>query len=338
MTSTDFSAAARRRYQKASLWTRVRMHPAGPIGILFSLVLAGCIVVGLLFPDKFFFLRSSNIQLILRSIPNFGIVALGVGILMIAGEFDLSVGATYVAAPFMMALAYSVGVPLLPSILIALIMAATIGLINATITLRFGIPSFIATIGMMFIVRTATPFMVPYDSRSVRFAPPAEIKAIFTGKLLGIPAQFYWFIGLALFAYVLMNRHFLGNHFFSTGGDARAARFSGIKVVRVKTIAFMIASVFASIAGILAVFRTRAASTEPQFQIELFAVAICVMGGLSLFGGRGAILGIVLGAAVLQLVQDVIILARLPGFYLDMFLGIMIVAAVVVNQIARRTY
>lgn len=338
MTTTDIQEAARKRYTEASLWSRFRAHPAGPITILFAGVLAGCLLASLIFPDQFGFLRSGNLKLVLRAIPNFGIVALGVGILMISGEFDLSVGATYVAAPFFMALAYSQGVPLVFAFAIAIAIALAIGFMNATITLRFGIPSFIATIGMLFIVRTVTPFVVPYHLRGVRFSPPAEIKTLFTGNFLGVPANFWWFLGLAAVAYILLNRHFLGNHFFATGGDARAARFAGINVRRVKTISFMLASVFAMLAGCLAIFRVNAASTEPQMQIELFAVAICVMGGLSLFGGRGSILGIVLAAAVLQLIQDVIILARLPGFYLDLFVGLMIVLGVVINQISRRTY
>ena len=329
---------AQARYQPISWMTRLRRHPAGPVAVVFFGLLVACIVAGLLLPDRFFFLYRGNLSLVLRAIPTFGIVALGVGLLMIAGEFDLSVGSVYVAAPFAMAFAFAAGVPLPLAILLAFAIAIGVGLVNAFITLRFGVPSFITTLGMLFIVRTAAPFIVGYR-RSLTFRPPAEFKAILTGNVFGIvPAQIVWFLGLALIAYLILNRHFLGNRFFAAGGDSRAARFAGINVALTKTLAFVLASVFATISGIFNVTRLSNAQTNPQLFIELFAVAICVMGGLSLFGGRGAVVGIVLGAALLQLVQDAIILARLPGFYLDMFVGMMIVLGVVLNQAVRREY
>ena len=335
MAQSASSAAAQTRYKPASWLTQLRLHTAGPIAIVCGGLLLGCIVAGLLAPDRFFFLTSANLTLVLRAIPNFGMVTLGVGLLMIAGEFDLSVGSVYVAAPFAMAFAFAAGVPLPLAILLAFGIAIMIGLTNAFITLRFGIPSFITTLGMLFIVRTVAPFVVGYQ-RSLNFRPPAEFKAALVGDFFGIPAQFVWFLGFALIAYLLLNRHFLGNQFFAAGGDAQAARFAGVNVNRAKTLAFVLAPVFATTSGIFSVTRISTSATNPQLFIELFAVAICVMGGLSLFGGRGSVAGIVLGATLLQLVQDVIVLARLPGFYLDMFVGLMIVFGLVLNQAVRR--
>lgn len=337
MAASTASTPGAGRYREAGAWARLRRHPAGPVAIMFCALLTACIVAGLLVPDRFVFLSEGNLRLVLRAIPNFGIVALGVGLLMIAGEFDLSVGAVFVVTPFAMAFAYAQGVPLPLAILLALAIAVGIGLINGLITLRFGIPSFITTLGMLFIVRTSAPFLVGY-ARSLNFQPPELFRTILVGEIGPIPAQFIWFLVLAGIAYLILNRHFFGNHLFAAGGNPDAARFAGINVARTKLIAFMLSSVFATIAGIMSVTRLNTAMTNPQLFIELFAVAICVVGGLSLFGGRGSVIGIVLGAAVLQLVQDIIILARLPGFYLDMFVGIMIVAGVIVNQMVRRKY
>jgi len=337
MTESSHAHAAA-RYRPASRWTRIRVHPAGPVAIMFFGLLAACVIVGLIIPEKFVFLSQANLTLLLRAIPSYGIVALGVGLLMVTGEFDLSVGAVFVAAPFAMAFAYTeAGIALPIAILFSVAIAAGIGLANGLITLKFGIPSFITTLGMMFIVRTTAPFIVGY-TRSISFKPPPAFREALVGSIGPIPAQFIWFIGFAVIAYLILNRHFLGNHFFAAGGNPNAARFAGINVFRTKLFAFVLCSVFACISGIFAVTRLNLAQTAPQFFIELFAVAICVIGGLSLFGGRGSVIGIVLGAAVLQLVQDVIILARLPGFYLDMFVGVMIVIGVVVNQMVRRKY
>ena len=325
------------RYRRAGPWMRLRLHPAGPVAIMFFGLLAACIVAGLLVPGSFVFLGAGNLKLLLRAVPNYGLVAVGVGLLMIAGEFDLSVGAVYVVAPFAMAYAVVQGVPLPLAILLALAVAVLIGLANGLITLYFRIPSFITTLGMLFIVRTSAPFIVGYE-RSVPFQPPEAFKYALTGNLGPISLHFIWFIGLSAVAYLILNRHFLGNHFFAAGGDPRAARFAGINVFAAKLLAFVLCSVFATVAGIFSVTRLTTAMTNPQLFIELFAIAICVIGGLSLSGGRGSVIGIVLGACVLQLVQDVIILARLPGFYLDMFVGIMIVVGVVINQVVRRKF
>jgi simple sugar transport system permease protein len=329
------------RYRRASWQSRVRSHPAGPVTILFVVMLAGCIVASLLLPEQFRFLLPGNLSLVLRQIPNLGLVALGVGILMIAGEFDLSVGSVFVAAPFATAVAYDAGVPFALAVLIAIAIAVVIGLINAGITLGFRIPSFITTLGMLFIVRTAAPYIVDlYGGRkSLPFRPPEGFKEVLTVDVFGfLPAQFIWFLLFAVLAYLLLNRHFLGNHFFAAGGDPKAAQFAGINVNRTKTVAFVLSSVFATISGIFTITRVAVAQTNPQLFIELYAVAICVIGGLSLFGGRGSVLGIVIGACVLQLVQDIILLAQLPGFYLDMFVGLMIVAGVVINQAIKRKY
>lgn len=338
MTATVDAAA---RYRRSDWLTTVRSHPAGPVTILFVVMLAGCIVASLILSEQFRFLLPGNLSLVLRQIPNLGIVALGVGLLMIAGEFDLSVGSVFVAAPFGMAVLYDAGVPFPVAILIAIAIAVGIGLLNGSITLYFRIPSFITTLGTLFIVRTAAPYIVDlYGGRkSLPFRPPEGFKEAVTADLFGfLPVQFVWFLGLAFLAYLLLNRHFLGNHFFAAGGDTKAAQFAGINVNRTKMAAFVLSSVFATVSGIFTITRVAVAQTNPQLFIELYAVAICVIGGLSLFGGRGSILGIVIGACVLQLVQDIILLAQLPGFYLDMFVGLMIVAGVVINQAIKRKY
>ena len=316
----------------------MRVHPAGPVAIMFFGLLAACVIAGLIIPDKFVFLSQANLTLLLRAIPSYGIVALGVGLLMVTGEFDLSVGAVFVAAPFAMAYRLCRG---------GSGAAGRDPDLDGDRRLhrprqwpdhaqvRHPVVHHHARHDVHRADRA--PFIVGY-TRSISFKPPPAFREALVGSVGPIPAQFIWFIGFAVIAYLILNRHFLGNHFFAAGGNANAARFAGINVFRTKLFAFVICSVFANISGIFAVTRLNLAQTAPQFFIELFAVAICVIGGLSLFGGRGSVIGIVLGAAVLQLVQDVIILARLPGFYLDMFVGIMIVVGVVVNQMVRRKY
>jgi simple sugar transport system permease protein len=130
----------------------------------------------------------------------------------------------------------------------------------------------------------------------------------------------------------------LGNHFFAVGGNRDSAVSVGINAGRAKMAAFVISSLFATAAGILSVTRVNSGTTETQSFMELEAVAVCVMGGIALTGGRGSVIGICLGACMLRLVQDVIIMAQLPGFYLDLFIGIVIVFGVTLNQVAKKKY
>ena len=331
------SNTARDRYAGASVFDRFRAHPAGNVVLVFLVFLAVCVIVSLSIPDDFRFLQSANIRILMRAIPPLGIMALGVGLLMICGEFDLSVGAVFIVAPYVMVFAYVNDVPLALAIIAGMGTGMAIGLINGVITTRFGIPSFITTLGMLFILRAGARIIA--NNRPLSFFPPDGFEDALTGRLGAyMQAQFLWFIGIAVVCYLFLNRHRLGNHFFAAGGNRDAALSVGINVVRTKLLAFVICSGLATFAGIISTTRINSATSTPVLFLELAAIAICVIGGLALAGGRGAIVGIVVGTFILQMVKDVIILAKLPGFYLDMFIGIVIVFGVVLNQLARKKY
>ena len=325
------------RYAGASVLDRIRAHPAGNVIIVFLVFLAVCVIVALWNPSEFRFLQSANIRILMRAIPPLGIMALGVGLLMICGEFDLSVGAVFIVAPYVMVFAYVNDVPLGLAFLAGMGSGMLVGLINGLITTRFGIPSFITTLGMLFILRAGARIIA--NNRPLSFFPPDGFEEVLTGRIgTYMQAQFLWFIAIAIVCYLFLNRHRIGNHFFSVGGNRDAALSVGINVVRTKLLAFVIGSGLATFAGIISTTRINSATSTPQLFLELEAIAICVIGGLALTGGRGAIIGIVAGTFILQMVKDVIILAKLPGFYLDMFIGIVIVFGVVLNQLARKKY
>ena len=171
------------------------------------------------------------------------------------------------------------------------------------------------------------------------FTPPEWFEALLTGELFGVvQMQFVWYLVAALGAYVLLNRHWLGNHFFAVGGNRTAAQQVGIDVRRTKLWAFVLCSVFTVLAGCIAMVRLGTATTEPTAFLELEAVAACVMGGIALTGGRGSILGVVVGACMFHLVKDIILLTRLPAYYLDLFVGVVIVFGVTLNQAAKKKY
>lgn len=331
------SSAASTRYIRKSVFEWFRAHPAGNVILVFLLVLLICVVLGFLFPESFRFNSKSNIIILQRAIPTLGIMSLGVGILMIAGEFDLSVGAVFGLTSYIMVLIFSGDMPILLGVAAALVVAASIGYVNGYITTRFGIPSFITTLGTLFIFRAGGRLVS--GNKPILFHVPDWFDEMTTGRLFGyLQAQFLWFLALALIAWIILNRTVIGNHFFTVGGNEIAAQQLGVRVHRTKRIAFVLSSLTASVAGMIAITRVGSANTDPQVFMELEAVAACVMGGVALTGGRGSIAGIFVGAVMFHLVKDIILLAGLPGFYLDLFIGLVIVLGVTLNQIAKKRY
>jgi simple sugar transport system permease protein len=303
--------------------------------VLFVLVQVVCIVVSLLFPDYFRYLTPSNISVQLKAIPVLGVIALGVGVLMISGEYDLSVGATYTFTGIVMAkLVAENNISAFVAAPIALMVGALIGLLNGYVTIRFNIPSFIATLGAMLFWQGMT--LLYHGATSQRFeATPAFIHMM-AGSVGPMEAAFLWFVALALIFWTVLHHHKLGNHIFAVGGNKQAATAIGINPSRVKMMAFGMAGFCAAMSGILATSRVGAIQPGQGAGLELRAIAACVIGGLSLSGGRGTILGVFLGSALIYTIEDILLLIRAPGFYLDIFVGLLIVGSAIFNEMVRQ--
>lgn len=309
--------------------------PAGAILVVFLLVQAACITGGLLYPDEFRYLSPQNLTILMKAIPVLGCLALGAGVLMIAGEFDLSIGSVYAFTAILMAVMVEAGVSAFIAAPAAIAVGAAIGALNGIITLRFDLPSFIVSLGALLFWRGAV--LLYNGAVQVRFDPDPAFSALFAGSLFGINAAFLWIIGLALAFHALLHLHRFGNHVFATGGNRAAATAIGIATGRVKLIAFAIAGGMAAFAGILATSRVGSVQPGQGAGLELQAIAACVIGGLALTGGRGSILGIMLGVMLIHTITDVLLLLRAPGFYLDMFIAVLIVSASIFNHtLARR--
>ncbi len=330
--------AARPIHVKISDWTRDR--PEGGIAVMFSVLLLGCILGGLLFPDNFRFLAPANIEVTLKSVAPLGIMALGVGVLMIAGEFDLSVGSIYtftsiIAASF--ASSYLAGLGTLApfaAVACALLIGTAIGVANGFITLRFNIPSFITTLGTMLFWQGAV--LLYNGATPVSFRTPEPFNSLFNGQLGYVHAGLLWFALLSFVSYFILHHHRLGNHFYAVGGNRNAAYAIGVRPVTIKYFAFAIAGFTAAFAGIVAAARVSSVQPNGGQGLELQAIAACVIGGCALTGGRGSILGIVLGTLLIFLIKDVLLLLQAPGFYFNMFVGALIVMSVILNTAVRR--
>ena len=337
------AAAAARRGPDTPL-DRFRRYPWANIVIIYGVLLLACILADVVQADKFPFLSELNLSVLLQQIPRLMFLALGVGLLMICGEFDLSIGGVFVLAAFVMgSLIHDRGWPVPAAFFAALGSGFLVGTVNGLITTRFRIPSFITTLGMMFVMRGIVRWIAGSGSRSSinqQSLYPGELfEGILTGQIVGpIYAQFLWAIFLAICAYYLLNRHRFGNQLLAVGGNEEAAIAVGINADRVKLIAFMICSTMAALTGVVSATRINAViPTQFLVAFELRAIAACVVGGLFLFGGRGTILGMVLGAALLATIEDILALMRAPGEYFKAFIGIVLILAVVVNTfVAKR--
>jgi len=336
-TATDEAAAAAQRAKAAGRRYR-RQQSAFDILVIFLVVQALSIVYGLISPDSFAYTSFANIQTALYTIPiEVGIPALGVGVLMIAGEFDLSVGNNFIFSSIVMAQFSTNGMSVWLAALIGVVIGTAIGLINGLITLRLRIPSFITTLGTSFFWYAATFFV--HGASSQPFSPSPAFAALTTGAIGVIPATFLWWVVLALAFWGLLERNRIGNHIFAVGGNKQAATATGVRVDRTKLIAFALTGAMAALGGILAASYIGNIAPSNGQALPLEAIAACVIGGLALTGGRGTILGIVLGSALIYWIRDVLLLIGAPGFYINAPIGILIIGAAAIYELlrARRT-
>ena len=319
-----------------NLFDNIRSKPAGGILILFCSIQIVAIIGGLLYPDHFRYLNPANIAVLLKSMSPLGIMAIGVGVLMISGEFDLSVGTLYTFCAIVtatMVKEYALS-PYL-AMLVGIIVGIFAGLIHANIVNRFTIPSFIVTLGAMLLWKGGT--LLYHGAKSLRYKYESETyKTVLTGDIGVVDASFLWFIGVGIVFYFIVHHHKIGNHFFAVGGNPEAAIAIGINPKRVKLIAFAIAGGCAALSGVVAMSRVGSVQPGGGLGLELEAIAACVIGGCALMGGRGSIIGIMLGTALIYTIQDLLLLLRAPGFYFEMFVGGLIVLAVIINVTIRK--
>ncbi len=337
-------AAARRVPQGAPWLWRLKRYQAISVVVVYGLLLAVCLAWSFAAPSAFAFATTGNLAVLSQQIPVTAIAAIGVGILMVTGEFDISIAGTFTLVAFIVAIPFSeAGWPLWLSMLAGFGTAVAIGVLNGLITAWLGIPSFIATIGMMFFLRGVIRFVSINPQTNLNdsrpFFPGETFEAVLTGHLFGpVYAQLVWLVVVAVIGYLILNRHQIGNHMFTTGGNRDAAIAVGVNVRRVKLIAFVICAVTAGFAGLLQA--TRINQIEPSFAtvsgFELEAIAGVVVGGVSLYGGRGAILGMVLGAALIETVDNVLVLIGAPETIFKGLLGAIVIVAVILNNIVRR--
>jgi simple sugar transport system permease protein len=278
---------------------------------------------------------TSEVPVLLASTAQYGLIAVGEAMLMITGEIDLSAAKIYSTTPFFAFYLSAAGVPWPAAIPLALVGAAGIGWINGFITVRLGVPSLISTLGMLFLLNGAI--------LTVSHSQPARTPESFVNIFLGSDQQnagtgisqiaaFLWLVAVALAFTVVLRRTRFGLHTIAVGSNLLAARELGIRTERTKILNFVIMAVLAGLAGIIE--SCASGSIDPSAgdnTLTLYAIAAAVIGGTSLFGGSGTVIGALIGSFVVASLNDGLPLVGAQAGFADVPLGIAIVAAMILN-------
>ena len=310
---------------------RLLATPAGNILVAFVIIQILCVSASLLYPDDFRYLSPANISVMLKAIPTLGIIALGVGLLMVSGEFDLSVGSIYAFTAVVCSMAIAGGMSAWVAAPLMLILGAFISIANGLITIKFALPSFIVSLGAMLFWKGMIFFV--HGAQSIRFEASDTFQNVIAGSLGPFEMPFIWFVVLAVVFQIILRHHAFGNHIAAVGGDQQAAAANGVNPTKVKLICFAFAGSTAAFSGIISAARVGSVTPAQGGGLELQAITACVIGGVALAGGRGSMIGVFLGSVLIYTIQDVLLLMRAPGFYLDVFVGALIVLAAIANQV-----
>ena len=283
------------------------------------------------------FLSAENLRGMLGLLPEMGLVAIGVTVLMICGEFDLSVGSVFALMPMSVAIMLNADVPFAVAVLVGLAICALVGFINGFVTLRFAIPSFITTLGMLFMARSMTVVI------SGGFPPllPADLPTWLFTRYVGpgglIRMSFLWFGAIAVLMAALLSLTNLGNWIKASGGFLEAAGAMGIPVNRVKITCFILSSMLAGFAGLIQVLRLGSPLPSIGDGLELQAVAAAVIGGTALTGGVGTVLGAIVGALLIRVIDNGLVLTQVDANWFKFAVGGLTIFAVIANAWLRRT-
>jgi simple sugar transport system permease protein len=289
------------------------------------------------------FLSILNISNTLAFTVELGMIALAMTLLMTSGEFDLSVGSVFGLTPVIMwTLANTAGVPLVLAFLIALGVAAFIGLTNGWFVTFLKIPSFLVTLGMLLVARGTALFITDGFPQRTWSAAGDPLALLLVGDFYIGPLRIYmsllWFIALAVALGYILTQTKAGNWIQASGGNPGAAKARGVRVNAVKVRLFILSSVLAGFAGVISSIRTSAANPNSGMGYELEVIAMVVIGGTALMGGRGTIIGTVLGIFILRLMRNGIVMIGVPGLAYNIFIGAIILGMMALHSWLERRH
>lgn len=304
------------------------------------ILLAGEITVFTLLSPAF--LSPGNITNLLAFTPELGMIALGMTVLMTSGEFDLSVGSVFGFTPVVMWTLYNTGAaPLELGFLIAITIAVIIGFVNGWFVTKLKIPSFLVTLGMLLVIR-GTALYITDGFPQARWSSDSPLLKIIVGEFtigqIRVYASLVWFIIFAIVLGYILTQSKAGNWIQASGGNASSALARGVRVARTKIMLFILTAVMAAFAGIASSIRVSTANPNSGTGYELEVIAMVVIGGTALNGGRGTIIGTLIGVLILRFMRNGIVLVGVPGLAYNIFIGAIILGMMALHSWLERRH
>jgi ribose transport system permease protein len=305
------------------------------IGI-FAMLVVLCVVVTILNP---LFLSVMNLQNTARLVGMFGIFSIGVGVVIITGGIDLSVGSLF--ALFGVLLSFMLmqwGWPWPLAIAAILLIAIAVGVFHGFLVTKMHLQPFIVTLCGLLFYRGLARYIAEDQTLGFGYCTGFEtLQKLTTGHVLGVPMPFVLLIIISFIMWVVLHRSVYGRYLFAVGRNEEAARFSGINTSLVIASSYVVSALMAGFGAILLAFYTNSISPSSHGNFyELYAIAAAVLGGCSLRGGEGSIIGIVIGAALLQVLQNLVNLLGIPSSLNFAVMGTVILIGVITDQILGR--
>ncbi|HOJ92932.1 MAG TPA: ABC transporter permease [Dictyoglomaceae bacterium] len=309
--------------------TKKRFRTFKEINILIALIVL-CTIIAIINPR---FLTPFNLQVVARQIAIYGLLAIGETLVIITGGIDLSVGSLVALTGVIVALLMKSGINMYVSILLVLILSSLIGLWHGTFVTKLKVPPFIITLGTLTAARgLASVITKGWPILGL----PEKFFIIGQGEILGIPISLIILLVFAFITFFITKYTVLGRQIYAIGGNIEAARLSGIDVDKRTIFCYISSSFLAGVTGIIIASRLSQGQAGVGSGYELNAIAASVIGGTSLSGGEGSILGALIGAAIMSTIDDGLILLEVSSYWHDVVMGLVIVAAVTLDILRKR--
>lgn len=296
------------------------------------LALLGIMALIYVFAPKF--LSGANMYLVTRQVAYTAIAALGVFFVILTAGIDLSVGSIIGLSGVTCAMSMAAGLHPVPAVGVGLATGALVGAFNGAITAYVGVTPFIVTLGMLSMARGAVYALT--KGESVRKIPKSFIQ-FGSADILGIPLILVILIILAVISHIIVKYTVFGRRIMAVGGNEEAAELSGINVKSVKFRTYIICGILSSVTGIMFITRFRSAQADAGNGMELDAIAAAVIGGTSLFGGEGSVAGVLIGAMIMGVIRNGLVLMEVSTYWQRLIIGSIIVLAAIVDVIRKRT-
>lgn len=306
------------------------METVGPFA---ALVMLG-VIFALINPR---FILPINLISIVRQAAIYIILAVGMTFVITGAGIDLSIGSILAVCTVVAgSLLKDSGWPLIPVIFVTLGLGTGIGLINGLVVTRLLLPPFIATLGMMVTLRGIA---LVHSSGRIYYAFPAPLVALGRGMIFGVlPAPVAIAFAIVFLGYVFFAWTKFGQYCIAIGGNKEAARLAGINIYRVETLTYALMGFLAALAGIVLMGRIDSSQAIIGANMEIHTIAAVIIGGTSLFGGRGSISGSVIGAVMLAVIANGLILADVSFFWQQVVTGLIIILAVTLSVLRERYF